>query len=515
MMQISPTRRSRAASTTMLPLLLLLGLASSAGSAAADADSPTVTPATGGAGVPVVFGHFGDVDAIGYETAEFFISGDAHSYTSTVLPLTSDGQWNAIAADPTTAAYKTRVIVHTPKAAGRFNGTVYVEWLNVTGGVDASPDWVQSHIEVARQGAAYVLVSAQFVGVNQLKCPAPGPGCPAPGDPDRYASLVHPTDSYSYDIYSQAGQAVWDGALLGGLVPQRLIALGQSQSAGRLATYINAVQPLVDVYDGFLVHSRGSGGSASLRQAPLLPVPTPFPTFLRDDLDVPVIAFQAERDVFTSLLLTRQPEAPEGNYRLWEVAGNGHFDFYGLNIGPFDTGKGEGEIQNLAVMQDPPATPQPGIFHCLLGINTGPMHWVFNAATHWINRWATFGEAPPIAPRLDATSAPGVSPVTFAVDSHGNVLGGIRTPYLDAPIARLTGVGNGPAPGAPPTSQFCGTFGVTVPFTDEELAALYPNHGSYVDSFRIASEMAVESGFLLEQDAAKLIRAAARSDIGE
>jgi len=289
MKQISPARRSRVTSIAMFLLLPVLGLASSAGPAAATADSPTVTPASGGAGVPLVFGHFGDVAAIGYKTAEFFVSGNAHSYT-TAVALTSDGKWNSISADPTTAAYKTRVIVHTPKNAGRFNGTVYVEWLNVTGGVDASPDWVQSHIEVTRQVAAYVLVSAQFVGVNQLIN-----GGAAPGDPARYGSLVHPGDSYSYDIFSQAGQAVCDGALLGGLVPERVLALGQSQSAGRLATYIDAIQPLVDVYDGFLVHSRGSGGSASLSQNPLPPQPTPLPTFIRDDLGVPVIAFQAER----------------------------------------------------------------------------------------------------------------------------------------------------------------------------------------------------------------------------
>ena len=35
-----------------------------------------------------------------------------------------------------------------------------------------------------------------------------------------------------------------------------------------MVTYIDAVHPLVHVYDGFLVHSRGAGGAA-LSQAPL------------------------------------------------------------------------------------------------------------------------------------------------------------------------------------------------------------------------------------------------------
>ena len=36
-----------------------------------------------------------------------------------------------------------------------------------------------------------------------------------------------------------------------------VIADGESQSAGRMVTYINAVRPTTDVFDGFLVHSRG------------------------------------------------------------------------------------------------------------------------------------------------------------------------------------------------------------------------------------------------------------------
>lgn len=248
------------------PVLSLWALLAAAGTAAAAADSPSVRPATGGAGVPLVFGHFDSVEAIRYETEEFILSGDARSYT-TASPLTEDGRWNDIAPDPTTAAYATRVVVHKPKSRRKFNGTVFVEWLNVSGGVDASPDWVHGHLEVARQGAAYVLVSAQRAGVEQLV----NGGSTAPGDPVRYASLDHPGDSHSYDIFSQAGQAIWDGALLGRLVPRRVIALGESQSAGRLVTYIDAVHPLVGVYDGF-VHSR-FGGGAALSRDPLPAVP--------------------------------------------------------------------------------------------------------------------------------------------------------------------------------------------------------------------------------------------------
>ena len=72
--------------------------------------------------------------------------------------------------------------------------------------------------------------------------------------------------------------------MLGGLEPQRLIAAGESQSASRLVTYIDAVQPIDHVYDGFLVHSR-FGSGAPLTQAPLPAVPFPAPAPIRDDLE--------------------------------------------------------------------------------------------------------------------------------------------------------------------------------------------------------------------------------------
>jgi hypothetical protein len=47
------------------------------------------------------------------------------------------------------------------------------------------------------------------------------------------------------------------------------------------------------------------------------------------------------------------------NFRLWEVAGSSHFDDYGLNIGPSDIGNGQGAVENLAAMQNPPTSPNP------------------------------------------------------------------------------------------------------------------------------------------------------------
>jgi hypothetical protein len=254
---------------------------------------------------------------------------------------------------------------------------------------------------------------------------------------------VHPGDSYSYDIFSQAGQAIrGDSAqILGGLTPTTLLAAGESQSAARMVTYIDAVQPLVHEYDGFLIHSRGAAGSA-LSQAPLASVPAPNPTLIRTDLDVPVLVFQTEFDI-SGAYTARQPDT--NLFRQWEAAGTSHFDTYGLLIGPSDTGDGQGAVANLAAMQNPTNIPGPG-GQCTLPINTGGAHWLLNSAIYWLNQWVTNGTPPPIGQPLQIAST---SPFAYAKDTNGNTVGGVRSPQVDAPIAVLAGIGNTAANSTP------------------------------------------------------------------
>jgi hypothetical protein len=475
-----------------------------AGTASATAASPTVTgPVGGGTPAEAVFSTNFDLSKVGYEESEYFVSGTASSYSS-ASPLTTDGKWTA--TPDATAAYTTRAVVRRPIDPTKFNGTVIVEWLNVSGAADAGPDWTLTHNELIRDGFAWVGVSAQQAGVNAAKGKVPKL---TPGDPVRYAALSHPGDSFSYDIFSQAGQAIRDNSalMLSGLTPQKVIAAGESQSAGRLVTYIDAVQPLVHVYDGFLVHSRFSSGEA-LSQTPQVSVPAPATARIRDDLDVPVFVFETETDVLSSNLADRQPDTSK--FRLWEVAGTSHYDDYGLGIGPGDTGDGQGAVLSLAAMQHPPRTvPGPVSFSCNLPINTGGAHWVLDAAVYSLNQWVVNGTLPPHGQLMKTTS---VSPVVFARDANGNVLGGVRSPQVDAPIAALGGVGNG---GTGPVGKFCFLFGTTKTFSAKKLAILYKNHSRFVTRWDQAATKTLKGGFLRQPDAVELEKAASASHIGK
>src|SRR5438876_2616508 len=169
-----------------------------------------------------------DVAKAGYVEEEYVISGTATRYRlAPGAELGHDGRWDVEAAG--TAPYSTRVLVYRPAEPAHFNGTVVVEWNNVSGGYDILTAGLDSQ-ELVDGGFAVAAVTAQRVGVHGL----PGGQGLTGWDPKRYGSLSIDSDDYSYDIFTQAARAV--PQLLGDLEARKLIAYGASQSAGRLGT---------------------------------------------------------------------------------------------------------------------------------------------------------------------------------------------------------------------------------------------------------------------------------------
>lgn len=457
--------------------------------------NPTLEGPITGPGSPFVAGTLGlDLADLGYEESEYFVSGTAVSYTN-VNELDSDGRWEVQEADA--ADYTTRILVYRPTDANEFSGTVVIEWLNVSGGLDAAPDWSALHTEIAREGHVWVGVSAQIAGIEgssggfafNLK----------QVNPERYGSLSHPGDSFSYDMYSQVAQAVRspvDVDPLGGLVPEQVIAVGESQSAGRLLTYVNAFAPRHQVFDGYLVHSR-IGGSSPLSQSPQAEVPTPDIVHVRDDLDEPVLMFQTETDLLIlGSLPSNQPDSRM--FRLWEVAGTAHADVYSLVTSNTDLGDDPSVADVVEITE-----PVPGLITCETPINSGPQHWVIKAGLHGLVEWVITGEPLPEAERLAVTE----DAQAFQLDELGNVLGGIRTNYVDAPVAVLSGLGQA-------GGSFCAIFGTTRLFDETTLAELYPTGEAYLDAVNSTTQSAVAMGFVLPADAALILAAAEASGIG-
>ena len=437
-----------------------------------------------------------DLTEFGYVEEEYFLSGTASAFTS-AAPLTSDGKWTT--APGATAPYTTRIVVRRPANPKKFNGTVLVEWLNVSGGLDAAPDWVFTHTHLLREGYAWVAVSAQFVGVAGTGGPLGLNLSLKAVNPVRYGPLAHPGDSFSYDMFSQVAQAIRSpGGPMGALRVKRVLAAGESQSAFRLVSYVNGVHPLAQVYDGFLIHSRGGGGAA-LSQSPQTQIDGPTPALIRDDIDVPVLTFETETDLVSlGFFAARQPDT--NRIRLWEVAGTAHGDTYQLNYGVPDKGKGALDTTHLPLINE----IYGGIITCDQALNQGPQHYVLAAAVAALERWLRAGRPPKPAPRLEVGAG---DPPVISRDAHGNALGGIRTPQLDVPIMALSGLGQTGA-------SFCRLFGTTVLFDAPTLASLYPSHAAYVSAVNKAAKKAVRQRYVLPPDAKVIKASAAASTIG-
>jgi alpha/beta hydrolase family protein len=419
-----------------------------------------------------------DLTARGYFEREFFLDGNARSYQQ-VGTWGTDGKWTA-QANATTARFRTRLVVQRPADPAKFNGTVLVEWLNVSAGGDIDVTHGAAIDEITREGFGFVGVSAQKVGVDALT------------GSSRYASLVHPGDQYSYDIFTQAAIALRNKLgtdAFGGLQVRRLLAAGESQSASRFVTYINAIQPLEHAYDGFIVYSRGAGA------APLFPGATmPTPALLRTDGRAPVLDLQTEGDIVVLRShLARQPD--RARFRLWEVAGGSHADEHTLS------------------RNNPPSPTAPGS-PCQFRANSANTFLVVGAAVHSLDEWVRYGVAPPHSPRIELGPDPTADDPVVR-DADGNARGGIRLPELEVPIATINGLANPAVPGAAPVFQaFCRLFGRTIDFSPAELASRYPTHQGYVEEYVRATNRAVRRGFLLAPDANVLKATAAASAIG-
>lgn len=441
---------------------------------AASTRQPTVDPATLEGPVTVGKPSFPadprpvDLVAVRYEESEWFASGTASAFAAEG-EIGQDGEWSV--TPTTTASYKTRFVVRKPANPADFNGTVVVEWLNVSA-VEANPEWTYTNRAIVDRGAAWVGVSVQSFGVvggtallqlDDAQQSAASNGGIKASNPERYGSLEHPGDTYAFDIYSQIGAALRsDGAKVFGTAPKWVLAAGESQSAGFLTGYINAFQKTTDVYDGFFVHSRGAGAAQPDGSRAVSDSSTPF--HMRTDLDVPILVFQTETDVGPLLRFATARQPDTDLLRIWEVAGTAHADSY-LVGGNFPL--------------------------CPAGINQGPQHWVATAAMDALIGWVTEGTPPS---KSDPIQTESENATTVVRDEHGLALGGVRTPAVEAPTMRLTGAA---APDAP---IICALFGGSSPFTPAELKALYPTQDAYLAKFDAALDAAIEAGFVRGAD---------------
>ena len=407
-----------------------------------------------------------DVGAHGYVVEEFLLEGEATAY-QLIGDRSRDGRWQTKPLAET-APFRSRILVVRPADGADFNGTVVVHWQNVTAGFDLGS---VTGGEILN-GYAWVGVSAQKVGVDGM---GETPNGLRQSNPRRYGTLEHPGDGYSFDIFTQAGEALGparQGAIdpMGGLPVERLIAAGASQSAHRLRTYINGVHQHEGVFDGYIPYI-DFGGVTPFDSAPRSPGSgLREQASIRDDLDVPVIVVNSETE--TSFYFGVREDDTD-KFRFWEVAGTSH------------VAAAEG--------QPSPGLSQPN------WLSFGP---VYDAAIHHLHGWITTGSAPPVLARIEVDAAAGMMPPVRR-DDHGNAIGGIRLPEIEVPTAAHSGTG-----AMDGDNQFAFLYGKAVDLPMAQLRSMYPSRDDYLDRYEAALDRVIASGAVLSAAKDDRMRAA-------
>ena len=450
-----------------------------------------------------------DLSQYGYVEEEYLVSGIANVY-----------EWNAAgtAAQVRTAGapYTTRILVIRPSDRKAFTGKVMVDILNMSNGWDFNKMWSVMHQHILENGWTYVGVTSKPNAVAGLKA----------FDPERYRALswANPLPGSSplncakvaedsaretenglaWDILSQVGALLKEPSGRLPVKAERVYLAGFSQGGSFLYTYINAISPIArlgsgkPVYDGFLIHAIDGNYATPINQcAPELAAGDPR-TFIMPVHEAPVIRINGGKDVLEQInsIRTRQPdsESPKGRFRLYEVPGGSHAWLYQTyyNVPCQDVAKAG--FKNCTDTAPAAAASLPGSLPGDL-----PTHYLLNGALVNLDRWADQGIAPPSAAPIEIDTT-GAKPA-FAYDANGNMKGGLRTPYVDVPIASYTADGS------------LWNWATKIPFSEDKLRSLYSTRKNYLDLVIESTRMLVRDRWVTSRDAQRIIDEAAQARV--
>ena len=414
-----------------------------------------------------------------YTENEYLLEGKATLYRGPAA--------GPVRVDTKNHPFTTRILVRAPTNAKDFSGKVWLEPFNTSGGGDLDAVWDLTAPLIEQQGDAWIGVTVRSPQEAALKT----------FDAVRYADLNIPSNGDEWDMIRDVGALVKTNSPkspLHGLKVKRVYAAGYSQSGSDLATLasgFNSITRLSDgspVFDGYLIGSRGGFMTPLQSKNTVIPA---FETAAVRPLDVPTIDFEAQTNVEgyavtvpTSLLqqsgvagadkiktptatytatgsaYVRRPDSntTTNRFRLVEVSGAPH--------GP---GTEAGCQGNGSVF---------------------PTDAYFRAVAAELEQWAEKSTARPSVPRIQLAKFAKVS--VAKNDQYGNAIGGLRSPFLDVPLAKYEVHSAG--------GPLCASIGNVTPLPADTLIQLYGDAGTYMAKFTKALRSAIGKGNLLGLD---------------
>lgn len=444
-----------------------------------------------------------DLAAAGYVEHEYLLRGMATEWTY--------GPGHSLAAARTDVPYATRVLVRHPADESAFNGVLQVEPLHPE--YDTAATWRALHPWIMRTGAAWMGVTQDPRLADSMRTEF---------DPGRYAELSIPAGSMRYDIVADAVAAArMDGAgIVGNGRPVRRAYLSGASMTGSFVRVflgegfherrrLRGGSPL---FDGYVI-GISSGGAQQAGYPGMLdssPIPMDDPRRTVSGHGVPVIELLSETESEThGPVLRPDNDDPDDRYRLYQVAGTSH-DATGSRLALTN-------VEQYRRLGLPVPTTQ-----IVEAPSDARMDLVARAVFALLDRWVDKGEAPPRAERFAFTGEsmmdrPDVRPLLR--DEFGNVRGGIRTPWVRAPLSRYnphsTPVPEGcrPSPWTPVADPAVMAWmrGHLDPLPGEVLTARYRSAGRYLATSAACCAELIEEGFLCWEDREALIASAERA----
>ena len=436
-----------------------------------------------------------DVSEYGFVEEEYFISGTANVY---------DTDENDMAVLYKAALpYKTRILVRRPKEESKFSGRVYIDIMNATQGYDIEDLWHRNYLWCMENGHAYIGITSKPVNVLALKNFdyqrykdlnwSNGEKMPMPV-PSFTATIPGTEEGLFWDMLGQLAYLVRNGGEhngIGGYQAEYLYLTGQSQSGAYLNTYISYFDSYLydengkGLFDGYL-NIVGALVQRSIRQAETIG-PLRLTKEHIHPSRTPFIRFSSEADLYLFKMFVgdnlldmkvENSNSENDKCRYYEIAGSPHTDI----ICPVLSANSE--IKKMG-------GKMPNLDECLLEhINDMRIEFYVCGMLEKLHIWASQGIAPEECEPLVRENG------DLARDEYGNALGGLRTPYVDIPVASYI------ASNPDDPEGICGKMTY---FTKTHLKELYNSREEYIERFTEYVSKQAEEHWISESDGKKMI----------
>ncbi len=459
---------------------------------------------------------YGVLDNTGYTEKEYFLHGTANVYQTQ-----ADGSISIRFAD---APYINRIIVRAPEDSAKCSGNTVVEIINPTASFEIERMWILSHRKLLRDGDIYVGITskpntiAKLLEFNAERYGALSWANPTPEQPLPYTAediQANPSILLDQDIAYETG-LFWDMLRdlpsllrsdrtdnpLADYCRQNIILTGWSQSAAYLIRYLNVFAYMNDeelpCYDGYLAAGPPRHITIPINQYEQLSCigqSTP----LIKEVRQPCIILQTESENgHMDAYKLRRPDGSEENFlcRHYDIAGASHDTKYSL----------------IDYYRNDPDMIRIGILPKYTGIhkfpNNYPLEIPMAAAFRNLFYWINSGVAPSVCDPIK-------------VDCHGdnckdvlgNSIGGVRTCLLDVPSGSYHSYSlireNEPlSRESRNVSGYNIVFGHEEPFSPDMLRQMYGSLENYETLARRHTQEQVAKGFVIREDAPKLVQIA-------